>query len=49
MLSYHDRVYIANPRTLMDMRHMSLAQRADVLRYKLQLPKLSAMTVWRCY
>jgi hypothetical protein len=31
MLSYNDRVYIANPRTLMEMRHLSLTQRAQVL------------------
>ncbi len=49
MLSEDDRIYIANPRTLMDMRHLSLAQRAEVLRERLHLPKLSAMTVWRCY
>ena len=49
MLSYNDRVYIANPRTLMEMRHLSLIQRAEVLRERLNLPKLSASTVWRCY
>lgn len=32
MLSYSDRVFIANPRTLMEMRHLSLAQRALVLK-----------------
>ena len=31
MLSYNDRVYIANPRILMEMRYLSLAQRAQVL------------------
>ena len=49
MLSESDRIYIANPRTLMDMRHLSLAQRAEVLRERLHIRKLSAMTVWRCY
>ena len=49
MLSYNDRVYIAIPRTLIEMRHLSLIQRAEVLRERLNLPKLLAMTVWRCY
>jgi transposase len=33
----------------MQQRHLSLAQRAEVLRERLNIPKLSAMTVWRCY
>ena len=49
MLSDRDRMFIADPRTLMEQRHLSLAQRAEVLRERLQLAKLSAMTVWRCY
>ena len=49
MLSYDHRVFIANPRTLMEMRHLSLVQRAEALRQKLGLQKLSDMTVWRCY
>ncbi len=49
MLSYNDRVYIANPRTLMEQRHLSLEQRAEKLKRELGLPKLSAMTVWRVY
>ena len=49
MLSYSDRVYIANPKTLMTQRHLSLAQRAEVLRRDMNLPNLSAMTVWRVY
>jgi hypothetical protein len=32
MLSYDDRVYIANPRTLMDMRHLNLIERAQALK-----------------
>ena len=31
------------------MRHLSLAQRAEVLKQRLNIPKLSAMTVWRYY
>ena len=49
MLSYADRAYIANPNTLMRQRHLSLAQRAEVIREKLQLPELSASTIWRVY
>lgn len=49
MLSYSDRVYIANPRTLMEQRHLNLQQRAEVIKRELDLPKLSAMTVWRVY
>ena len=49
MLSYSDRVYIANPRTLMEQRHLNLEQRAEVIKRELNLPKLSAMTVWRVY
>ena len=49
MLSYSNRVYIANPRTLMEMRHLSLIQRAEALKYRLGLEELSASTVWRCY
>ena len=49
MLSYSDRVYIANPKTLMTQRHLSLAQRAEVLRRDMNLVNLSEMTVWRVY
>ena len=49
MLSYSDRVYIANPRTLMEQRHLNLEQRAELLKRELNLPKLSAMSVWRVY
>ena len=49
MLSYSDRVYIANPRTLMEQRHLNLEQRAELIKRELNLPKLSAMTVWRVY
>jgi transposase len=33
----------------MMQRHLSLAQRAEVLRRDMKLPNLSAMTVWRVY
>ena len=49
MLSYAHRVFIANPRTLMEMRHLSLIQRAEALKQRLGLKKLSPSTVWRCY
>jgi hypothetical protein len=49
MLSYLDRVYIANPKTLMDQRHLNLDQRAEVIKRERNLPKLSASTVWRVY
>ena len=49
MLSYSDRVYIANPKTLMEQRHLSLDQRAEVIKRELNLPKLSGITVWRVY
>jgi hypothetical protein len=32
MLSYLDRVYIANPKTLMEQRHLNLDQRAEVIK-----------------
>ena len=32
MLSYNDRVYIANPRTLMEMRDLNLIERAQALK-----------------
>ena len=38
MLSYSDRVYIANPRTLMQQRHLNLEQRAHVIKRELNLP-----------
>jgi hypothetical protein len=37
MLSYAHRVFIANPRTLMEMRHLSLIQRAEALKQRLGL------------
>jgi hypothetical protein len=37
MLTYQQRVYIANPKTLMEMRHLSLEQRAALLKDKLGL------------
>ena len=49
MLSYSDRVYIANPKTLMEQRHLNLDQRAEVIKRERNLPKLSASTVWRVY
>jgi len=49
MLSYSDRVYIANPKTLMEQRHLNLHQRAEVIKRERNLPKLSASTVWRVY
>ena len=49
MLAYDDRAYIANPKTLMQQRHLNLTQRAQVIKEKLQLPKLSASTIWRVY
>ena len=49
MLSYQQRVYIANPKTLMEMRHLSLEQRAALLKDKLNLKSLSAPTVSACY
>jgi hypothetical protein len=42
-------VYIANPKTLMDQRHLNLDQRAEVIKRERNLPKLSASTVWRVY
>ena len=38
MLSYSDRVYIANPKTLMQQRHLNLEQRAHVIKRELNLP-----------
>ena len=49
MLSYQDRLYIANPKTLMEQRHLNLDQRAEVIKRKRNLEKLSATTVWRVY
>jgi transposase len=49
MLSYLDRVYIANPKTLMEQRHLNLDQRAEVIKRERNLVKLSATTVWRVY
>ena len=49
MLSYVDRVYIANPTTLMVQRHLNLEQRAEAIKRERNLPKLSGMTVWRVY
>ena len=49
MLNYDTRAYFANPQTLMEMRHLSLTQRAEVLKQRFGLAKLSAMTVWRYY
>ena len=49
MRAYDDREYIANPNTLMQQRHLNLTQRAQVIKEKLQLPKLSARTIWRVY
>ena len=37
MLSYNDRVQIANPQTLLRMRHLSLQQRAHLLKEELNL------------
>ena len=49
MVSYVDRVYIANPTTLMVQRHLNLEQRAEAIKRERNLPKLSGMTVWRVY
>jgi hypothetical protein len=32
MLSYQDRVFIANPKTLMEQRHLNLEQRAELIK-----------------
>ena len=49
MLSYQDRVFIANPKTLMEQRHLNLEQRAELIKRQRNLPKLSGVTVWRVY
>ena len=42
-------MYIANPKTLMEQRHLNLNQRAEVIKRERNLEKLSATTVWRVY
>jgi transposase len=49
MLSEAQRHYIASPQMLLEMRHLSLAQRAEVIRERLNLPSLSAMSVSKIY
>ena len=49
LLTYEQRAYAANPKTLMEMRHLSLEQRAAALKERFGLSSLSAPTVSACY
>ncbi len=49
MLSEAQRHQIASPQMLLEMRHLSLAQRAELIRERLNLPSFSAMTLSKIY
>ncbi len=49
MLSEAQRHHIASPQMLLEMRHLSLAQRAEQLKERLKLPSLSAMSLSKIY
>jgi len=48
-LSEEQRAHAANPKTLMQMRHLSLEQRALQLKQEFNLPSLAPSTVRACY
>ena len=48
-LTFEQEAYLASPATLESMRHLSLNQRANILRDKFELSSFSSMTLWRYY